>query len=113
MSYLLFDGFTLKILCIARPNRGTSKASGSGTRRRDVARARVHASPPHLSHAPSYHNRTLMFGCEHGMRQHRMHLQAESRPVSPRARRGTVRPPTAPARRGSPYPLLNAKVASL
>jgi hypothetical protein len=28
MSYLQFDGFTLKNLCIARPNKGTCKASG-------------------------------------------------------------------------------------
>jgi hypothetical protein len=41
MSYLRFDGFTLKILCIAWPNRGTCKSLGPGTRRRDIARARA------------------------------------------------------------------------
>jgi hypothetical protein len=56
MSYLWFDGFTLKLLCIARANRGTCKALGLGIRRYDVALARVHASPPRLPCAPPYHD---------------------------------------------------------
>jgi hypothetical protein len=82
-------------------------------------RTHVHASPSRLRHVSPYHGQTSKFGREHGMRQHHTHLQAASRPVSPRAtrcaraRHGAVGPPATPARRGSPYPCLNVSVASL
>jgi hypothetical protein len=46
MSYLQFEGLTLNIFSNARPNSGTCNGSGLRMRRRDVTRARVHASPP-------------------------------------------------------------------
>jgi hypothetical protein len=80
--------------------------------RRDVACARHHTSPTRHRRAPSYHERYSEFRLEHGVHQHRTHLQAASRPKSPRAtrrartRRGAVDPPASHARRGSPYPAL-------
>jgi hypothetical protein len=69
MSYLRFKGIALKILCIARPNRGTCKSIGARTRRRDVVRVRVHESPPRLCRAPPYYGRALKSGCDTGMRR--------------------------------------------
>jgi hypothetical protein len=87
MSYLRFDGVTMENLCIARPNRGTCKASGLGTCRRDVARVRVHASPSCLCHAPPYHGRASKYGRALVVRQPRTHLQGPPRPEDPRATR--------------------------
>jgi hypothetical protein len=114
MSYLRFDGVTLKNLCIARPNRGTCKASGPGTCRRDVACARVHASLPRLRRASSYHSRASKSGRALGVRQPRTHLQETPRPKDPRAtrrtraRRGAVLACRARTPMSPPYRALNA-----
>jgi hypothetical protein len=91
-------------------NKGTSLGPG-----RERAPAQRHASPTRRRCAPLYHGWYSEFGCEHGVRQHRTHLQAASRPESPRAtrraraRRGAVDPPVTPARRGSPYHALTLR----
>jgi hypothetical protein len=106
--------FTCNFLRFVQANRGTSLGPG-----RERARARRHTrATPRVAAAPPptpYHGRYSEFGREHGVRQHRTHLQAMSRPESPRttrrvrACRGTVDPPAAPACRGSSYRALTRR----
>jgi hypothetical protein len=102
--------FTCEFLRFLQANRGTPLGPG-----RESAPARRHASPTHRRRAPPYHSRSSEFGRELGVRQHRTHLQAASRPENPRAtrrthaRRDAVDPTAAPACRGPPYRALTRR----